>query len=395
MSTQPGPPKTNKKLAAPPRAALVRYYNPAYLHEITIRTNRGAFGFDPNCQELNSKIVGLLYMAAVIYGIKVIAIHFMSNHYHGLFDIPSSANFSKFLMHFHGSLARLSHEHLGRDGKFWSENKWVAVAQDEASVSRRIRYILGQAVKAGLVEHPIQFPGVSCAKAMIDGKSMRGIVIDRTRRYRDVQLKAGAAPLEAYTREVVFDISPPRCWTELSPGELQSRYRAIADEAAATPLHVLRETPLLAEPELASGPQVLGVDPTSADGQAVPAEATCARLQDDLTLRYMVEFAEVFGDSREESVQIPPRQSESREPFEQGPPKAKQRGDKRKRLPYLLSANLREVLEYEAAYLAICEAYAAAKRHWHKRAKSGGAGLSGPKLCLPQYTLVGSMPLVD
>ncbi len=395
MSTQPSQPKSSKKPVASRRATLVRYYNPAYLHEITIRTNRGAFGFDPNCPEMNSKIVGLLYMAAIIYDIKVIAIHFMSNHYHGLFDIRSSSKFSKFLMHFHSGLARLSHEHLGREGKFWSENKWVAVAQDEVSVARRIRYILGQAVKANLVEHPIQFPGVSCAKAMIDGKSLRGIVIDRTQRYRDAQLKAGVAPEEVYSREVVLDISPPPCWADLSPGELQLRYRAIADDAASTPLHVLRKTPLLAGSVLTAEPQVPGAQPASADGQAASAHATCAGPRADLTSCYSPEFEDVSSGNSEERVWIPPHQSDSRQPFEQGPPKGKQRGDSRKRIPYLLSANLREVQEYEAAYLAICETYAVAKQRWRRRARSDAGGLSGPKFCLPQHTLVGSMPFVD
>ena len=370
--------KPPKKPAKPIRARLVRYYNPKYLHEVTIRTNNGKFAFDPNNEELSRQIIGLLFLAATIYNIKIIAIHFMSNHYHGLFDIPSSGRFCKFLMYFHGNLARLGYEHLGTKGKFWSDNKWVAVAQDEVSVARRIRYILGQAVKARLVEHPIQFPGVSCARPMIDGKPLIGSVIDLTQRYRDAQLKAGAGPLEVYTRPVEVAISPPPCWSDLSPGELQLRYRAIADEAAVTPLHVIRKTPLLGGPPAQRPAEVPAADEPSVQPPA-------------LTRCYTPETEAVCG----ETVRIPPRESESGKPYEQGPPTPKKRGEKPKRMPYLLSANLQEVLEYERQYLQICEVYADAKCRWLARARSNATGLSGPKFRLPQHTLVGTMPLVD
>ncbi len=398
MSTKPNRSKSESKKPAPAlRPSLVRYYDPSYLHEITIRTNRGVFGFDPNCQELASKIVGMLYLAATIYGIKVLAVHFMSNHYHGLFEIPSSSKFCKFLMYFHGGLARLSHEHLGSSGKFWSENKWVPVAQDEVSVSRRIRYILGQAVKAGLVEHPVQFPGVSSAKAMIDGIPLHGTVVDRTRRYRDSQLKGGAGSEEVYSTGVAVTISPPQCWAALSPGELQGRYRAIADEAAVTPLHVLRKIALLAGPAPFGGPQVPEANRARAEGPvgvAPEAAEEAGEGEVPLTQCYASKTESGSGNSVETNW-IPPRRSESGEPFEQGPPKAKKAGNRKNRLPYLLSANLMEVLEYEARYLAICQAYAEAKQRWHKGAKSGQRGLAGPKFCLPLHTLVGSMPLVD
>lgn len=354
----------------PVRASRIRYYDPKYLHEVTIRTNNGAFSFDPNNQDLNSKIVGLLFLASALYGIKIVALHFMTNHYHGLFEIPSSGNFCKFLMHFHGGLARLAHDALGTKGKFWSENKWVAVAQDEVSVARRIRYILGQAVKPGLVEHPIQFPGVSSAAAMVDGKPLLGKVIDLTKRYRDAQLKAGAGPLTSYVRIVEVAISPPRCWAHLSRGELQLRYRAIADEAAHTLLHVLRKTKLLAQPK----------------DSAVTA---------DLAQCYAPNSDGLFCDSPGDTVVIPQRESESGRPFEQGPPGAKKRPGKRSRMPYLLSANQDEVAEYERQYLAVCDAYAAAKQHWRARARTGAGGLTGPRFRLPQHTLVGTMPLLD
>ncbi len=350
------------------RATLVRNYDPKYLHEITIRTNNGVFAFDPNDQGLKSLVLGLLHEAARTYGVSIIGIQFMTNHYHGLFGIASAARFCKFLMYFHGCVASLAHVRLGTGGKFWSENKWVPVAQDEVSVSRRLRYILGQAVKAGLVEHPVQFPGISSTDFMIDGKPLVGLVFDRTRRYRDSQLKAGTKPEEAYTTRVEVPISPPPCWAHLSPGELQQRYRQIADEVARTPLHVLRGTRLLASP------------------QPEPP---------DLTQRQLSDKEEEILETVDDKVRIPVRETETGKPHEQGRPNAKKRGDKRRRMPYLLSSNLLEVLAYEESYLQLCEAYAAAKRRWHARASTGHDGLVAPRFKLPPHTLVGTMPLVD
>ena len=59
----------------------------------------------------------------------------------------------------------------------------IPVSQEEGAQLERFRYILSHGVKEGLVASPKDWPGVHCAKALVEGEPLRGTWFDRTQEY--------------------------------------------------------------------------------------------------------------------------------------------------------------------------------------------------------------------
>lgn len=152
-----------------------RFYHPKYLYEVSRRTIGGTFLFDLNDQSLMTAITGVLGEAQRRYGVRIFHYHFMSNHYHGLFDAPSPLQLVRFLNFVHGRIATLVNLRLTRTGPVWSAKfRPVAVATDDKTLLHRMKYIMGQATRAGMVRHPRQFAGPSAVDWLVAGVPIHG-----------------------------------------------------------------------------------------------------------------------------------------------------------------------------------------------------------------------------
>lgn len=356
----------------------LRCYDPEYYCEVALRSNDGGFAFDLQDRRLTEEIYGVFARAAHTYGVAVLAFQFMSNHYHGLYGYASPAQIASFLAFLHGNLARLGHRHAGTCGKFWAEPKVRAVARDEASVARRLRYILGQACAAGLVDHPIQSPGASSVDAMLFGATLEGVWVDRARRCRDrLRLRAGAKSPAAYETRLALPIAVPHCWAHLSAGELREKYRGIADDAAG----VARSVGPTA-PGLGQSPRECLINETTSEyldrrdrgdcevacplsGPGTPSPAPTDR-----------------GDG--------PERRRGRGPVK---PKVHDGRKRRRGPPHLLAASRTQVAAYEAQYAERVAAYRAAKRGWRSRSKTRNGAVRGRPVALPPWMLLGTLPL--
>ena len=47
----------------------------------------------------------------------------------------------------------------------------------------RLKYLLANGVKEGLVESPLDWPGVSCAKALVHGEPLEGYWFNRSKEW--------------------------------------------------------------------------------------------------------------------------------------------------------------------------------------------------------------------
>ena len=126
-------------------------------------------------------------------------------------------------------------------GIFETSDVTVVTDEPEAQIAR-LKYVLAQGVKEGLVPHPAKWPGMQCAKALSTG-SMRleGIWIDRSalyervrkknRRSKAVQRRAlDRASYRAYEKKVMLELSPIPCWEHLSRKEIAKRVRKLIRE---------------------------------------------------------------------------------------------------------------------------------------------------------------------
>jgi hypothetical protein len=68
--------------------------------------------------------------------------------------------------------------------ELWSRRYQAIVVSDEPEAQvTRLRYMLSQGVKEGLVAHPAEWPGASSVKALLEDSPIEGLWFDRTKEY--------------------------------------------------------------------------------------------------------------------------------------------------------------------------------------------------------------------
>jgi hypothetical protein len=112
--------------------------------------------------------------------------------------------------------------------KFWGRRyRAIVVADDEAAIAR-LRYILSNGCKEGLVDRPADWPGVSCARALTAGGALRGTWYDRTAEHQARARGQRVVPGQFSSQcEVRLESLP--CWRTLSP----ARHRAACADLVA------------------------------------------------------------------------------------------------------------------------------------------------------------------
>ena len=131
---------------------------------------------------VNDMIRGVIGRALYLcqYSIKIHVMVFLSNHYHMLLTTPDTKTLSDFMQHVDANIAKGLARIHDFDGKVWKGRySAIPVIGDEA-VDRRMKYILSNGCKEGLVWRPVDWPGVNCVKALCDGELLSGTWIDRT-----------------------------------------------------------------------------------------------------------------------------------------------------------------------------------------------------------------------
>ena len=372
-----------------------RVFDPGLYHEVTQRIRNGKFLLDPNCPLLKAAIFGVLADSMKRYSVKVLALHFMTDHFHALYSIDCPYKFAKFLAYFHAGITRAYNrlqaaadpQHDYEPVSLWHEMKWMPVATDEKTLTWRLAYIMGQAVAANLVDHPVQFPGASTIDAMIDGTPIKGKTYDATARYRDSRLQGGPQTEDHYEHDRELVVTPPSCWSHLPPEQLRQRYIEVADSVARVPLAELRRAkvevpvgPTRGHAEPAVGP---GGEPDSSEiGEPGLCQAVAAPGD--------------FPAAPSEKVHIPQRSDDARQPFEAGAPRAKKSyytaDGKRKKRPLILASSATVCQAYEAAYAEWVAQYLQAKSDCRAAMEVRPSGLRAPGLAIPRYMLLGSMP---
>ena len=153
------------------------------LVEVTNRTIQGRLLLRPSPQ-LNDIILGILGRAQRLYSLEILGYVFASNHYHLLLRVEDAAQLARFMCYFDGNLAREVARMTGWEDRVWSRRyQAILVTNEEAAQVGRLKYLLENSCKEGLVESPLHWPGVHCAKALITGDWVEGTRFDRRPEY--------------------------------------------------------------------------------------------------------------------------------------------------------------------------------------------------------------------
>lgn len=145
-------------------AGSIRMYASEGIYFVTARTLQGRLLLRPSPQ-VREVVGGILARAARRYGVKLRGFVFMSNHLHLLVRARGVA-LSAFMQFLLANIARKVGALCGWRGTFWHRRFSCEPVLDTEAELGRLRYILAHGVKEGLVEHPSEWPGLSCLRAL-------------------------------------------------------------------------------------------------------------------------------------------------------------------------------------------------------------------------------------
>jgi putative transposase len=202
------------------------------LVEVTCRTVHGRHLLRPS-STLNEIILGVLGRALRLYSVPICAYVFLSSHYHLLLDVKDAYQLSNFMRYLNSNLAR----EVGRlvdwpDGIWSSRYRAIVVSHEEAAQIERLRYVLSNGCKEGLVERPQDWPGVHAVRALVAEEVVEGYWFSRTQEYAARRRGEDFGRLQYATRETVT-LAPLPCWKDLSPEAWKRRVTGLVGEIEA------------------------------------------------------------------------------------------------------------------------------------------------------------------
>jgi hypothetical protein len=206
------------------------------LVDVTCGTVQGRRLFRPS-PELNEVVLGVLGRAQRLYPIRICGLAVLSSHVHLLLDVGNARQLSDFMEYTCSNMAREVGRLTDWDGPvFAGRYHAIIVSPEEKAQVARLAYCLAQGCKEFLVEHVLDWPGVHCARALLDGEPLKGYWFDRSQEYT-ARRRGKAFDRYDYATEETVELSPLPCWQHLSDKTYQERVAGlveqIEEEAAA------------------------------------------------------------------------------------------------------------------------------------------------------------------
>jgi hypothetical protein len=205
-----------------------RYIDPGSLVEVTMTCFQNRFLLRPS-PELNKIFVGVLGKAQEEHDMDVVGVSALSSHYHMLLIPEDQEHLSDFMRYVNGNLSkevRRLHDWKG----IWDDRfHQIQVDKDERVQVERLTYLLAQGVKEGLVERPEHWPGINCAQALYEGRSLTGTWYDRTRHYVHGAVLQEDVTEEDFAEEVCLWFSPLPCWADYEPERYRHEVRHLVE----------------------------------------------------------------------------------------------------------------------------------------------------------------------
>ncbi len=180
---------------------------PHTLYEITIRTIQERFLLTPS-KLLNSLILGVIGRAMTLYpGVRIYSFKVMSNHIHIILGAPDLETLSAFMGHVNGNIAREAGRLCGWRAKFWSRRYRSIPIRDRKAMIKSMKYILSHGCKEGLVQSPLEWPGVGCERSLLFGEKLEGIWYDRAAMH-EAERRGKEPKLEDFTIHYEVPLTP-------------------------------------------------------------------------------------------------------------------------------------------------------------------------------------------
>jgi REP element-mobilizing transposase RayT len=209
----------------------LRFIPPDSVVEVTTRTIQGRLLLRPSTQ-LNELIVGILGRGQELSGVQIHAVVAMSNHMHLLLTVKDASQLARFMAFVNGNIAREAGRLHGWRERFWSRRYRAIVVGDAAAQVDRLRYILANGCKEGLVDRPSDWPGVSSAGALSRGEPLVGLWFDRTAEHK-VRRRGEVADPRSFATSYRIHLIPLPCWSNLDPASYRKACTDLVSQVEA------------------------------------------------------------------------------------------------------------------------------------------------------------------
>lgn len=261
-------------------ARALRFVPPGAVVEITTRTVHGRLLLRPSA-EVNDLILGVLGRAQHLFGIEIHAFVVMSNHMHILASVRDAAQLAGFMSFVNGNIAREVGRLHGWRERFWGSRYSAIIVADQAAEVDRLKYILKNGVKEGLVSSPRLWPGASSVAPLTTGAPLVGSWHDRSAEYQS-RRRGGHTSAGQFKTTYSITLSPLPCWRNLDPdahrnavAELVTQIEAELAAAYTAASHIGQ--PFVANQILTAHPHDLPTDSDSSPAPLVHASSSLVR----------------------------------------------------------------------------------------------------------------------
>lgn len=143
------------------------------------------------------------------------AIVVLSTHYHLLLSPDEPEQLARFMHFLQTNIAKEVGDLHAWTGPFWARRyRHVPVSDETEAQVARLRYLLENSVKENLVARPRDWPGVTSARALCEGRPLEGAWYDRTALY-EARARGERVDLAEVAETELVALSPLPCWQGL------------------------------------------------------------------------------------------------------------------------------------------------------------------------------------
>lgn len=199
------------------------------LVEVSCRTVEARAWLRPS-KTVNERIVGVLGRAHQLSPVEICAVAFPSTHFHMLLNVPDQNRLSGFMHHVNTNIAKEINRVYGREGPLWSRRyDAILVSEEPEAQWARLKYVLAQGTKEGLVESPLLWPGVHSARPLVTGTAHEGYWFHRAKEWAARRRGEKVDPYDYATRYRV-ELTQLPCCQDMDPEEYRERIAALVRE---------------------------------------------------------------------------------------------------------------------------------------------------------------------
>lgn len=197
--------------------------------EITTRTIHSRCLLRPS-REVNEILVGVLAKALETHEVRLHAVVALSTHMHLILSPASVAEMAAFMKFVNGNISR----EIGRihdwPGTLWARRYTsIPISEEPEAQIARLKYILSQGCKEGLVASPIDWPGVHSADALASGRPLEGVWTDRTS-FDAARRRRQGAKIRDFQESLRVHLEPLPCWRHLDDESRRAEVRTLVDQ---------------------------------------------------------------------------------------------------------------------------------------------------------------------